>query len=189
MSRKKIYHTEAERLAAQKARAKAYYHKNKKQIHESVNKWILDQGFAEPRDYLKTTKSYKSNLIGTEPGKFKETYNVLPSDCKEIPNYPTYYAQPCGEVWRWSEKRRCYLNIKQQEQKTGYKVVQIYDETNKRRVRFVHILMMETFVGPRPVGDIQVDHINHIRQDNNITNLRWLTRSANLKRRKRWSKK
>jgi hypothetical protein len=65
----------------------------------------------------------------------------------------------------------------------------MYDETNTRRVKFVHIVMMECFVGPRPVGDIQVDHIDRIKGNNNITNLRWLTRTQNLARRKKKTSK
>lgn len=44
--------------------------------------------------------------------------------------------------------------------------------------RFVHVLVLEAFVGPRPDG-MECCHGNGIRTDNRLLNLRWDTRSAN----------
>lgn len=44
--------------------------------------------------------------------------------------------------------------------------------------KFVHILVLETFVGPRP-NEHDGDHINHNRFDNRLENLRWRRRTAN----------
>jgi hypothetical protein len=190
-TRKSKFNTEQERLEAKRASnrkaQKKFYQK-----HSPMGvkmKWLAEKGFESQREYSKTTPSYQSRLVNSEPNKFKTEYQDKPDDCKAIPNWPTYYAQPNGEIWRWSEKRRCYLNIKQQTQKSGYQVVQIYDETNKRHVKFVHILMCETFIGPRPHPNHQVDHIDYNRANNNINNLRWLTQTDNLKRRPKWAKK
>jgi hypothetical protein len=189
MARPKKYTTDAERLEARRASnrksQKKYYQKRSKM--DIKLGWLKTKGFTDQREYHKQTPSYKANLKNTEPGKFKDTYAELPSDCKAIPNWPTYYAQPNGEIWRWSDKRKCYLNIKQQQQKSGYMVAQIYDVNNKRHVKFAHILMCETFIGSRPLG-MEVDHIDRQRDNNNISNLRWLTKSANMKRRLRWKK-
>lgn len=46
------------------------------------------------------------------------------------------------------------------------------------RSRGVGVLVLETFVGPRPDGR-ECDHINSIRPDNRLTNLRWLNRTEN----------
>lgn len=47
-----------------------------------------------------------------------------------------------------------------------------------RRHRYIHDLMLEAFVGPRPEGLIGC-HWNDIGTDNRIENLRWDTHSAN----------
>ena len=188
MARIKKYNTEAERKAAQKARAKAYYHKNKDKMAEMTDKWIKEQGFESQKDYRRTTPSYKSRLVKSEPNKFKVKYTELPEGCFPIYGMPTYYITKDARIYRWSEKRQYYLEITQQKQKYGYVVFQPYIN-GKRCIRFVHISMCETFISPRPTNNHQVDHINHIRHDNKISNLRWLTRADNLKRRQSWVKK
>lgn len=46
--------------------------------------------------------------------------------------------------------------------------------------RQVHQLVLETFVGPRPAG-CEVLHLNHKPADNRLENLRYGTRSENLR--------
>jgi hypothetical protein len=48
----------------------------------------------------------------------------------------------------------------------------------KNIVRFVHDMVLETFVGPRPEG-CQCDHINTLRDDNRLENLRWVSCEEN----------
>lgn len=56
----------------------------------------------------------------------------------------------------------------------GYRFVRI-----KKRTRFVHALVLEAFVGPRPSGADTL-HANDIRTDNRLENLSWGTRSQNM---------
>ncbi len=44
----------------------------------------------------------------------------------------------------------------------------------------VHRLVLRAFVGPAPPG-YEADHINRDRADNRLVNLRWVTRSQNLR--------
>jgi len=59
----------------------------------------------------------------------------------------------------------------------GYKYVGLGTKHKSKRV---HRLVMLTFVGPCPVG-CEVLHLNHCRADNRQSNLKYGTRSENLK--------
>ncbi|WP_423203306.1 HNH endonuclease signature motif containing protein [Mycobacterium intracellulare] len=59
----------------------------------------------------------------------------------------------------------------------GYLVVSVY-AGQRARQRYVHHLVLETFVGPRPPGQ-ECRHLNGDRTDNRLCNLRWGTHSEN----------
>ena len=66
--------------------------------------------------------------------------------------------------------------------KDGYIKVSIYDKriNGKRRCRqaYLHKLVGLTFI-PNPENKPEIDHINAIRTDNRVENLRWVTRKEN----------
>lgn len=49
---------------------------------------------------------------------------------------------------------------------------------------YVHRLVCRAFHGEAPSNDCHADHINGQRSDNRASNLRWLTRSENLRNRR-----
>jgi hypothetical protein len=54
---------------------------------------------------------------------------------------------------------------------------------NKKQITFlVHRLVLLTFL---PMEEKEVDHINHIKSDNRLINLRWATRSENQRYKKK----
>ena len=59
--------------------------------------------------------------------------------------------------------------------KNGYHNVMLYRD-GKPKNHYVHRLVLKAFRGD---SDLEADHINHIRTDNRLTNLRWVTRSEN----------
>ena len=60
---------------------------------------------------------------------------------------------------------------------SGYKIVLISNNGICKSTT-IHKLVMESFVGERPNG-YDIDHINRIRYDNRLENLRYCTRSEN----------
>ena len=61
---------------------------------------------------------------------------------------------------------------------TGYLRVSLYDDSGFRKVKLVHRLVAEAFID-NPNDYPHVDHINTIRTDNSVSNLRWATPSMN----------
>ena len=50
----------------------------------------------------------------------------------------------------------------------------------KKALKTVHRIVAETFIEkPEGYGKVEVDHINHNRQDNRVENLRWVTHKEN----------
>lgn len=123
----------------------------------SVNAWFKSMG-------------WKKLITPEQTFRIKEHYDSLPEDAQPIPGWPTYYATPDAQIWRWSSKRQCYLNISQQTQASGYNVAQLYDIDNKRRVKYVHRLVHDTFYGPCPEG-YEVHHIDNNNTNNHANNL------------------
>jgi len=86
---------------------------------------------------------------------------------------------------RVESRRRCgkkklypnYLPMKLQINH-GYPHVHIFNKFRK-----VHQLVLEAFVGPRPPG-YEAAHLNGIRSDNRVENLKWVTKSENQNHRK-----
>ena len=69
------------------------------------------------------------------------------------------------------EYKRTFLD------KHGYEIVALY-KNKKRKWYFVHRLVAQTFI-PNPQNKPQVDHINTIKTDNRVENLRWVTNFEN----------
>ena len=59
----------------------------------------------------------------------------------------------------------------------GYPMVSLHKD-RKPYKRLVHVLVLEAFVGPRPRG-AQCRHLNNVRSDARLSNLRWGTPSEN----------
>lgn len=63
----------------------------------------------------------------------------------------------------------------------GYHSALLTDSEGAIRRKFVHLLVLEAFTGPKPEEDSQGLHRNGVRLDNRAANLRWGTRSENMK--------
>ena len=92
---------------------------------------------------------------------------------KFIPGYESLYsAEDDGRIY--SHNINNYLK---QYIWDGYLTVRLC-KNNKHKNFKVHRLVALTYI-PNPENKPQVDHINRIRTDNSVNNLRWATQSEN----------
>jgi hypothetical protein len=71
--------------------------------------------------------------------------------------------------------------ISQKFNNRGYRQVHLY-KGNSCKMMLAHRLVALAFITQT---DPEVDHINHDRTDCNVTNLRWVSRSVNLRNRRK----
>lgn len=91
---------------------------------------------------------------------------------KAIPNFPDYFADTKGNIW--SDKSSNLKKLKLIKVGSGHLKVNIYNYNNKRFSRYVHQLVLESFVGPCP-NKMETCHNDGDPTNNKIINLRWDT--------------
>ena len=91
----------------------------------------------------------------------------------EIINYPNYLIYPNGDVWSILTKRF----LKTWNNGNGYIQVGL-NKNGKRKNMFIHRLIALHYI-PNPKNKKEIDHIDNIKSNNNIENLRWVTHSEN----------
>ena len=78
-------------------------------------------------------------------------------------------------IYRWDKKQDKLVQVKPTVSKRGYQYIN-YDS---EKTVSVHRLVYETFIGEIPDG-YELDHINTIRDDNRLENLRCVTHKENI---------
>ena len=92
----------------------------------------------------------------------------------EIEDYPNYLIYPEGRVWSKIGKGRFLKHTVNQD---GYHQVGLCRDGKQKKFK-VHRLVAQAFI-PNPDNKPEVDHINRIRHDNRLENLRWVTSLEN----------
>lgn len=115
------------------------------------------------------------------------TDNILKGKTKKV---KIQYGPIDGEVWKSIDKYPDYLIsnlgcirkgdiILNEYENRGYRNVSIKDKDGKQKSVGVHRLVGEAFI-PNPENKPQIDHINTVRNDNRVENLRWATPLENM---------
>ena len=99
-----------------------------------------------------------------------------------VDGFPSYVIHPCGTVLRlWTKSKRnpkgCSREVKPYKEK-GYMRLVLYKNGKSKHFQ-VHRLLALAFI-PNPENKRCIDHINGIRHDNRLENLRWVTYSENM---------
>ena len=91
---------------------------------------------------------------------------------KEIPAFERYQVSNMGNIKRGDKLLTPSLDT------YGYRQVNLY--MNKRYTRKIYRLVLDAFC-PNTENKPQIDHINRIRTDDRLENLRWATSSENCR--------
>ena len=99
---------------------------------------------------------------------------------KPIRDYEGFYeVSNLGGIKRLeNDKNRKEKILKPYKNKLGYLCINLYRD-NKVKQMYVHRLVAIAFI-PNPENKPCIDHINTIRNDNRIENLRWVTYKENM---------
>lgn len=92
----------------------------------------------------------------------------------DIKGFENYQITDDGRVW--SKKSKAWLEPWLT--KTGYLCFSLMKDGVKHNVR-LHKILAETFI-PNPENKPYIDHINTIRTDNRLENLRWVSHKENM---------
>jgi hypothetical protein len=96
-------------------------------------------------------------------------------ECKTIPGYEDYQVDTNGDVWSLKFGKR--KKLKAQIKRDGYLSIGLYNN-DKCKAFKVHRLVMLAFCGE---SKLQVNHIDGIKTNNNLTNLEYCTASENIR--------
>ncbi len=132
--------------------------------------------------------------------------STIPTDAvnaewAEVPSEPGYRISTNGQIqtrWKLTPRRRGlgsvfaisdrWKTLKPQSLPSGYRYIHIYytseDGKRKKRIRYIHALILEAFIGPCPHGQ-EVRHLNGTNYDNRLDNLAYGTKfdnAADMKR-------
>ena len=93
----------------------------------------------------------------------------------DIVNCPLYEVSDQGRIRRKSTHKIINPGVTEQ----GYCRIRLRTKERTYKNFRVHRLVALAFI-PNPENKPEVDHINHIRNDNRACNLRWLTHTENV---------
>lgn len=93
---------------------------------------------------------------------------------KDIPDYPDYMVSKDGRVWnKMSGKFKSVHKLQ-----TGYMAVSLSTSAFRNNV-LLHRVLASTFI-PNPDNLPIVEHVNDVKTDNSLENLRWSTQKDNM---------
>lgn len=95
---------------------------------------------------------------------------------REVPSSPGYYVSDQGNV----RGLRGRILAGAYAVRGGYRMVSVGRDRSKSRLRMVHHLVLEAFVGPKPEGMV-TRHLNGDPLDNSLVNLRYGTQAENIR--------
>src|SRR5574343_359593 len=144
------------------------------------------QRMSEARKGIKLSEETKHKMKMSSQERYKNEkdtidINSLKFEHKIIKGYEKYLITANGEIY-FILNNGLLREKKLSTMKTNkYKIVCLINNQNIQNIKYVHRLVAENFIGE---SELEVDHIDRNTENNNVSNLRWVTHSDNLKNRK-----
>lgn len=102
-----------------------------------------------------------------------------PKGFVDISGYEGLYAvSKNGEILSYPNSKHIDFKILKPYFMHGYGHVRLFNSKKIQKIFKVHRLVANAFI-PNPQKKLEINHKNHIRNDNRIENLEWCTRSEN----------
>ena len=115
---------------------------------------------------LRFVRCFAPLFFSFQFGRFLFEYIIM-KNFKTIPNYPNYAINKNGDVFN----KHLKIIMKFRFDKYGYKRMNL-SKHNEKKTIYIHQLVARTYL-PNKNNYPCVDHINAIRDDNRLENLRW----------------
>ena len=126
--------------------------------------------------FLEKPKNGVKSLFGLQD-IYKTTFRRIPS------LHELYEVNANGTIFRNAlTKKPLTIRVDMHHSKKGYKAVFICLDKKVRRI-MIHNVVAECWLGPKPKG-LEIDHEDRNSLNNTYTNLRYVTKSENMKNRK-----
>jgi len=93
----------------------------------------------------------------------------------EIQGYPDYLIYEDGRVWSKKGKGKF---LKHKKTKQGYHCAYLYRDGKQKHFYVSRLVAIHHI--PNPENKAQVDHINRDKDNNHVSNLRWVTGLENM---------
>lgn len=132
---------------------------------------ILNQNISNDQETVEETEEDVSEDV------FEEDFFEEDVDMNEfvvIEEFPAYECNRLGQI----RNARTHRILKPQNNGNGYHIVGLMKD-GKQHKQQIHRLIAKTFIS-NPNNYQEVDHINRCKEDNNVHNLRWASRSTNV---------
>lgn len=100
---------------------------------------------------------------------------LQPENWRPISNSDLYLVSKAGEVWSVFSGKVLRSKVS----KTGYRTISLKQQTG---TFYIHDLAARAWLGEPPSPDHVVDHIDHNKTNNHVSNLEWVSRGENTQR-------